>query len=468
MKFLFGIWTIAIALTVSAVAAYYSIIGLTAIFAAAVIPVVIMGVTLEIAKVTTAIWLHSFWNESPFLTKAYLTCAVVALMLITSMGIFGFLSKAHIEQASSSQGMAAQIERVDQEISQQRQSIERANIAISSFGHRVSTADTDIQSRIALQERLIADITSRLERDINTQNQMISQSNTVLAPLNSELERIREQRQALSDAQQANDVPRIQAIVGAKVDGELGANTRRLMNEFTARLDAQQSEIINKLESLQSADNPNTIAAQAEVTRLQQAANAEIAKAQDAINSFRNQLISITTTDNTADISLQEANINTANAKIDELLSRKFDLEGELRKLEVEVGPVKYIAEFVYGEANTEVLEAAVRWVIIIIVFVFDPLAIVLVLAGLRILENKPVDTNPGRPYNNISADVPEELPDQITDLTPTVVPQEELLDDIPVGQYDLEELPLKTINREQGKIIIDSRKTAANKISNE
>jgi hypothetical protein len=452
MKFLFGIWTIAIALTVSAVAAYYSIIGLTAIFAAAVIPVIIMGVTLEVAKVTTAIWLHSFWNDAPFLIRTYLTTATLMLMLITSMGIFGFLSKAHIEQAASSQGMSAQIERVDQEILGLRQSIDRSTIAISGFGVRVTTADTDIQSRIAAQERLISDITVRLERDISTQNQMISQSNTVSAPLTDELNRIGEQRQALSSAQQANDVSRIQAIVSAKVDGAMGANTRRLINEFTNKLDTRQSEIITKLEILQTSKDPITTSARTEVTRLQQAANAEIAKAQDAINLFRNQLISITTTDNTADISLQEASINKANGEIDKLLAHKFDLQGQLRILEVEVGPVKYIAEFIYGDTNTEVLEAAVRWVIIIIVFVFDPLAIVLVLAGLRILENKPIDTIPEIPHNEI-----------LEDETPEII-IEDLVEEIP--EETPVELLVKPIPTQQGKVIIDSRKTAAIKVT--
>ena len=103
----FGYWTLFVALCISVVAAYYSIIGLTAIFAAAFIPIVIMGSALEVAKVTTAIWLHRYWHITPFLMKFYLTTATVVLMFITSMGIFGFLSKAHIEQtAAANEGVA--------------------------------------------------------------------------------------------------------------------------------------------------------------------------------------------------------------------------------------------------------------------------------------------------------------------------------------------------------------------------
>jgi hypothetical protein len=200
-----------VALTVSAVAAYYSIIGLTAIFAAAVIPVIVMGAVLEIAKITTAIWLHSFWDVAPRLIKWYLTSATVILMLITSMGIFGFLSKAHIEQNANSGNMVAQIEQVDQAIVRSQQVVERANIAIEGVSDRVSNADTDIQARIDTQERLIADITTRLERDIATQRQLVSRFGP---DLQTELTRISALRMALSDAIQANDVRALQRIVG--------------------------------------------------------------------------------------------------------------------------------------------------------------------------------------------------------------------------------------------------------------
>src|SRR6056300_1930504 len=116
---IFGYWTLAIALVISVVAAYYSIIGLTAIFAAAIIPIIIMGSALEVAKVTTAVWLHRYWHVAPFLMKFYLTIATVVLMFITSMGIFGFLSKAHIEQTSASEESIARVESIESEIIRQ-------------------------------------------------------------------------------------------------------------------------------------------------------------------------------------------------------------------------------------------------------------------------------------------------------------------------------------------------------------
>jgi hypothetical protein len=426
MKILFGIWTMLVALTISVVAAYYSIVGLTAIFAAAVVPVIIMGATLELGKVTAAIWLHSYWDTGAFLTKAYLTCAVVVLMFITSMGIFGFLSKAHIEQQAGSGSLVAQIERIDQEILREQQTIERANTAIDSFGERVSEADTSIEARIASQERIISDISSRLERDISTQNQIVSQSNGLLGPLQADLERTEERRSQLRAAQAAGDIEALQALVGANVDGVLGPATRNRISEFEQELDSRRTDILTQLERLNNTDDPTVEAARAEITRLQQTANAEIARAQEAINSFREQLVTVTTADNTDAIAAQNAEINAANLRIDGILTRKFELEADLRVLEVEVGPVKYIAELVYGETNTELLEQAVRWVIIVIVLVFDPLAIVLVLAGLSLLHREPIDNKPELPYNGDNNGGTTTPPSEGVDAQDTKIPESE------------------------------------------
>ena len=100
---IFGILTLITALCISAVAIYYSVAGLVAIFAAAAVPIMIMGGTLEIAKLVTAVWLHKYWDRATWWLRSYLSVAVVVLMFITSMGIFGFLSKAHIEQTSASE-----------------------------------------------------------------------------------------------------------------------------------------------------------------------------------------------------------------------------------------------------------------------------------------------------------------------------------------------------------------------------
>ncbi|MCA1806963.1 MAG: hypothetical protein LC687_03800, partial [Actinobacteria bacterium] len=104
------------ALAISAVAIYYSVAGLVAIFAAAAIPIIIMGGVLEVSKLVTAVWLHRNWHIATWWLKTYLSTAVVVLMFITSMGIFGFLSKAHIEQTAGAQQSVAQIEQITERI----------------------------------------------------------------------------------------------------------------------------------------------------------------------------------------------------------------------------------------------------------------------------------------------------------------------------------------------------------------
>ena len=128
-----------VALGISGVAAWYSIIGLAAIFAAAKIPVIIMGASLEIGKLVTASWLYQNWERAPFLLKSYLTIAVVVLMFITSMGIFGFLSKAHMDQTIVSGDNTLLIEQLDQRISREQTRIRDAELVISQLDQSVQT-----------------------------------------------------------------------------------------------------------------------------------------------------------------------------------------------------------------------------------------------------------------------------------------------------------------------------------------
>ena len=112
-----GFLVLAVALAISGIAAWYSIVGLAAIFSGAQLPVIIMGGVLEVGKLVTASWLYQNWKKVPFLLKSYLTIAVVVLMLITSMGIYGFLSKAHLEQTINVQGATSlRIETLERQI----------------------------------------------------------------------------------------------------------------------------------------------------------------------------------------------------------------------------------------------------------------------------------------------------------------------------------------------------------------
>ena len=125
--------TLITALGISAVAAFYSIVGLMAIFSASALSIAVMGIVLEIGKLITASWLYQNWKRVPLLLKSYLTIAVVILMFITSMGIFGYLSKAHIDQGSGTSELYVKVERLDNRIASERKVIKRAETQLSAL-----------------------------------------------------------------------------------------------------------------------------------------------------------------------------------------------------------------------------------------------------------------------------------------------------------------------------------------------
>jgi len=242
--------TLAVALSLSVIAAYYSIAGLTAIFAAAVIPIIVMGSILELGKVVVTLWLHEYWRQCRLLMKMYLVPAVAALMLITSMGIFGFLSKAHSDQ---------------------------------------SLIGGDVQARIAVYDEKIK--TSKDNIDAN--------------------------RKVLKQMDEAVD---------------------QVMGRSTSETGADKAVSIRRSQSKERA-----------------------------------RLVS---------------EIATEQKTIGKLSEERAPIAAEVRKVEAEVGPIKYIAALVYGEnTDTNALEAAVRWVIILLVIVFDPLAIMMLLAATESLK---------------------------------------------------------------------------------
>jgi hypothetical protein len=249
-----AILTLLVAIAISAVAAWYSIVGLMAIFAAAAIPIAIMGAVLEVGKLLTASWLYQNWKEAPKILKSYLTIAVVVLMFITSMGIFGFLSKAHIDQT-------------------------------------VITGDNTL---------LIQQIDNKIQR----QNKRIVDAENVIDQLDKAVQTLIE-------------YDRIRGPSGSIAVRESQKDERASLNNIID----DASDIISKLNS------------------------------------------------------------------------EKLVLSSEQLKLEAEVGPIKYIAALFYEETNKSVLEEAVRWVIITIIFVFDPLAVLLIIAAnmsINQVRNKP------------------------------------------------------------------------------
>jgi hypothetical protein len=185
-------FTLFVALSLSAIAAWYSIIGLTAIFAAAVTPIIIMGGALEVAKITITVWLHEHWNQARWLMKLYLVPAVVVLMIITSMGIFGFLSKAHLDQSVPTSDVAAQVTLIDERIRTQRENIDTARAALKQMddqvNERLSRSTDDRGAERAVQiRRQQARERAALQQDIARAQAEIAQLNEQRAPIASEL-----------------------------------------------------------------------------------------------------------------------------------------------------------------------------------------------------------------------------------------------------------------------------------------
>ena len=233
-------------LIISAVAIYYSVVGLTAIFSAAVIPIIIMGSALEIGKLVCASWLKANWEKAPRFMKYYMISAVMVLMLITSMGIFGFLSKAHNDQ---------------------------------------NLVSGDVQSKIAIYDEKIKTAKENIE-----------------------------------------------------------ASRKQLK-----QMDEAVDQVMGRSSDEKGADKANTI------RKSQQRDRSALAK----------------------DIEANQKQIASLN-------DEAAPIRAEVRKVEAEVGPIKYIAKFIYGDhgADENSLERAVTWIIILIVIVFDPLAVIMLLAA--------------------------------------------------------------------------------------
>lgn len=475
-----GILTLFVALCISAIAAYYSILGLTAIFAAAFLPIILMGSVLEVGKILTTVWLHQNWKRAPGVIKAYLTTAVVVLMFITSMGVFGFLSKAHIEQTALSVEGTSQIERIESEIVRYRGNIERAELKIQSAESSQGNSNETIQQQIDKEQARIDNAYSRIEPLVQAQNKIIQdatandnsktkpyldqiaqldsqigeltkQANeyegklltigkdrsaleSKLKPYQDQIDQINAEIAKLDKLVSRGDtkaVKQYQQQLGIKSDGVFGSNTAKatqewrdgndkklrtisgqmtritsewesqqnterdrirgiidkIRNQDIATAESRKKELLKQIEDLSNTESPTIVNARAEIKRLNDSASKSVANSQRLIEQLRSKITVGADADADAIIDEQQQRIKTANTEIDKLIEEKYKLEAQNRKLEAEVGPVKYIAELVYENVDRNALETAVRWVIIIIVAVFDPLAVCLVLAGVMSIE---------------------------------------------------------------------------------
>ena len=391
----FGYWTVFVALSISAVAAYYSIVGLVAIFASAIIPIIIMGTVLEIGKLTSAVWLHLHWKEAPILIKTYLTVAVLMLMLITSMGIFGFLSKAHIEQTSQATENVAQIERIDESIVRQKLIITKADTQIDKLENTDNSKDEGLQSKIEVEQNRINTAYAGVQPSIDEQNAIITKEEETqkssLAPFERQLVEIDKQLATIEEYIANNEIKKLQGLIGASQDGRYGTKTANAVTEYRESKEKNRRMVLYQLNNIREQDSTVTTEARVEIKRLRGIAEQQIADSNVLITRLRSQLGQGQLVDSTEKITTQRTIITTAEDTLDSLYTDKFSLEGESRQLEAEVGPVKYIAELIWGTDPTRnMLDDAVRFVILMLVLVFDPLAIVLVISGITLVERFP------------------------------------------------------------------------------
>jgi len=467
-----GLLVLITALTISGVAIYYSIAGLVAIFAAAAVPIMVMGGALEIGKLVTAVWLHRYWKRTIWWLRSYLALAVVVLMFITSMGIFGFLSKAHIEQTSASQESVEQVQRIETELARLDSIIVRAEEKINKAENSTSTRNDDINAQIEKEQKRIDSAYTRIQPAIEEQQKIIADArdsdadrtkpyedqlenikneiirletsakeyeesianldvdNSAIEPIQAQIATINETISKVEGqiaSGESEQIKQAQLTIGSNADGQAGPNTRRSANtwiglqkeriselqdqiaqlriEAKTTVDAERnrlSTIVNdirniqipalkdrevqmlaKIDNVRATESPIVTTARDEIARIRASADDQVKASNELIQQLREKIKVDGGVDVDAIIDEQMARIKTANVEIDKLTEEKYTLEAEYRKLEAEVGPIKYIAELIYGEdVDRDILEKAVRWVIITIIFVFDPLAVLLLIAS--------------------------------------------------------------------------------------
>ena len=363
-------------MAISTVAIYYSVLGLAAIFAAAKLPIIIMGGVLEVSKLVTASWLYQNWRNIPFFLKTYLTIAVVILMLITSLGIFGFLSRAHVEQATPTGEAVAKIERINSQIARQESTIESLIGKID----RLRTGSSDTASvQIEREQNIINNANDKIVKDVELITLQIDNIKAEIADI-----------QAVADKKITIEQNKLNTLDDA-VNTVLSANKNFFNEELEAAKlrDSQKAErdVITKNIAKAQADADKQIEPlrlqigqlNAQISTLQASVADEIASAKARIDAINEGAI---TAQADADVTIEqyETQINDAYDIIDTLNAEKYIAESKIRELTAEVGPIKYIAQFFDRDGEVD-LERAVTWLIIIIMFVFDPLAVLLLIA---------------------------------------------------------------------------------------
>ena len=358
----FGLLTLFTALAIAGVAAWFSIVGLMTFFQGAAMSIAVMAGVLEVGKLVTVSWLYRYWSETSILVKTYLSTAVLFLMLITSIGIFGYLSKAHQEVSGSSADAFAVVERLDGQVLREENKIELLEERIASLQ---TGGGLDVSASIQQQEAIRDGAWERVQGDIDFAN--------------GQIDRLRDQLAVLDKA--VNDLRNKGVEV---IETDAGGTFRRAETE-TIDYVAQANELFTQQESQRADIKADIDKQQDNIDKYREQAQNDINNANAEINRLRENS-SADQDDTLAKIDQYNEDIDNIYENIVLIKDEKFEANQIVRDLEKEIGPIKYVAELIYGNSEEEVLGQAIRLFIILLVVVFDPLAVMLLIAANQTL----------------------------------------------------------------------------------
>ena len=357
------------AICLSIIAGYYSVVGMTSIFSGSMVAIILMSGTLEASKVIVASWLYNNWKNTPVLLKTYLTAAVVVLMFITSMGIFGFLSKAHIEQTGNAAQYQAQLVQIKSQITQTADDINKTQTKIDALSSQDQTTFESVQNQIDKEQTNIDKVYSRIQPDID-------RVQTVIDDATKQRDAILETVANIDSLITSKNIAQVQKLIGVKADGRLGPATRDSIAAF-------------KLKSAADVDRLNTIISDnvAKINELRKSVDPLVAESNALIKQLRSKItVTVSNTDTTAidsQVKQLQSDLDNLNTKKSKLSDDQYQLENKIRLFEVEVGPIKYISQLIYGDiVDNTLLERSVRYMIMTLIFVFDPLAVLMLIAS--------------------------------------------------------------------------------------
>lgn len=421
----FGLLTLITSIAIAGVAAWFSIAGLMIFFGGMPLSIAIMAGVLEVGKLLTASWLYRYWNETSLALKSYLTTAVIVLMLITSAGIYGYLSKAASDVSSDGAVAFAEVDRLDGQIAREENKIDIIEDRILSIGGTV-----DVSESITQQETIRDGAWQRVQGDIDYAQGQIDRLRDQLTVLDKAVNDLRNKGVEVvvldeGGIFQQGETEKIDYVAQAN---ELYAQQEQQRADIKTDIDKQQANIdAYRLQAQKTIDDAN-----AEINRLRN--NSQSAQDDNLIkiDGFNNQI------DGIYDV-------------IAVLKDDKFEAESKVRDLEREVGPIKYVAELLYGASDQDVMDKAIRIFILLFVFVFDPLAVMMLIAANQTLLRYGVNLESTGPKN------PDPDPNDPDD-------KQEILDILnPDKLPDVEDLEVfKQLQKEQASATEDAAKAMA------